>query len=446
MKLLCLLAGSVCTAVFAFWRFNTQASGELDLSDFLMSSTVAALLTFYVWWRSYKTQIDVSWHMVIGFALLFRVIGVGAFPILEDDVFRFLWDGRQTVEIGSPYKSAPADHFEEEGLDEHWQSILDVINYPDVKTVYGPTAQYVFALAYLVAPGDAWGLQLLLSIADMLLIILLLAVTKARNVLLYAWSPLVLKEFAFSVHPDVLGALFLLLGYCAVRAKYPLIGGVAMALAMGVKVFAIVAVPLILIFSWRAWLSAAFTLYLLSLPFGFLAAWLPDGLATMSEDWVFNAPVYLSLFGYMPMNFVKGFMAIVLLLGCVLIFFKTLKTTHWHQPHYSEGSMLESPIKNTEVPRIDLIFALLFFCMPAFNPWYLVWMLPFAVLRPMLWSWTASVAVLLAYISGINLQGSGLELYQQPVWLVFLEFGVVIAAAAMQSPLQTILAKKAGLT
>ena len=73
-------------------------------------------------------------------------------------------------------------------------------------------------------------------------------------VLLYAWSPLIIKEFAFTAHPDVLGALFLMAAYLGYQRGYFLRAGALLALAMGVKLFALLMVPLLLGLQWRAWL------------------------------------------------------------------------------------------------------------------------------------------------------------------------------------------------
>ena len=67
---------------------------------------------------------------------------------------------------------------------------------------------------------------------------------------------------------------------------------------------------------------------------------------------------------------------------------------------------------------------------PVINPWYLIWLLPFAAMFPSAWAWTASVLILLSYVSGINLGDYGLQPYQQPVWVRVLEFGLIFVALA----------------
>ena len=64
------------------------------------------------------------------------------------------------------------------------------------------------------------------------------------------------------------------------------------------------------------------------------------------------------------------------------------------------------------------------------NPWYLLWLLPFAVVFPSFWAWTASAAILLSYITGLNLPDYTLQPYEQPVWARGLEFGLILLALA----------------
>ena len=67
---------------------------------------------------------------------------------------------------------------------------------------------------------------------------------------------------------------------------------------------------------------------------------------------------------------------------------------------------------------------------PVINPWYLLWLLPFAAIVPSAFAWTASVAVFLGYVTGLNLNDGDLHPYQQPAWVRPLEFGLILLALA----------------
>ena len=283
--------------------------GTVSLSQMLWVCGATALLCFGVWFATVREWVRLNWWDVLLFAVLFRIIGVFGFPILEDDFYRYLWDGWLTFTQGTPYNQAPAAFFSVD-LEDKWSDVLDGINYPQLATVYGPTAQGVFALGYLVAPGEVWPLQLLAAVADIGVVCLLKRMAPLRWVLLYAWSPLLIKEFAFTAHIDVVGVLFLV---AALHLRWQqgqrrqanaddiihagLIStsvGTLLAFACGIKVFALLAVPFLLQSDWRGWIAFGVTAGLISLPFGIVQAWWPAGLQAMSGDWLFNAPLYYS--------------------------------------------------------------------------------------------------------------------------------------------------------
>ena len=85
---------------------------------------------------------------ILGLALLLRLIATQASPLLEDDHFRYLWDGLRTATSFAPYRLPPSAFFGNSDLPPRWQDILGGINNPDIQTIYGPLLQWLFALAY----------------------------------------------------------------------------------------------------------------------------------------------------------------------------------------------------------------------------------------------------------------------------------------------------------
>lgn len=410
------LAGAISSIAYGFLCWRSQAYGDASLSDLLTTAIVCFLASIYVW-NLFRHEQNTPIIDIVLFALAFRFLGLFTFPVLEDDFYRYLWDGFVTIDQGSPYGTPPSDWFNRE-VPSPVESLLDTINYPDVSTVYGPTLQWLFALSYMIAPGELWPLKCMLLLADVALMLALLRLAPARHLVLYAWSPLVIKEFVISMHPDLIGACLLVLALLAYRSRSDWTMGALLALAAGVKVFAFVIVPFLLLLKWRAWLSLVVTAIIIALPFGLLSAWLPDGLAAMGQLWLFNAPLYelfgsLTTFTNLKIIFVSIFVACGGVYG-----FKWL-LAHWR--HDSRGKL----------PRGDILFAGLLIILPAFNPWYMIWLLPFAVIRPSIWAWVASFTLILSYASGINLPANlsaDLQDYQHPNWLLILEFGLIAFA------------------
>jgi hypothetical protein len=179
---------------------------------------------------------------ILGAALLFRLLLLPTAPTLSTDLYRYLWDGRLAVAGVSPFRHPPnapeVAAFRDELVYPH-------LNHVDWRTIYPPGGQLVFAALAGLRPSSVIGMKLLILAADLLTIGLLLGWLGALGrpaawVLVYAWHPLVVVEFAGSGHLDAIvlattvGALWaaargrlvaagLLVGVGALVKVYPLL-------------------------------------------------------------------------------------------------------------------------------------------------------------------------------------------------------------------------------
>lgn len=418
------ICGILSTLAYIYLAWQSQHYGDANLAQLLTVATFCFCLSIIVWWHYYTSGKELHIGTLLGFAILFRITGVCTFPILEDDIYRYLWDGRMTIETGSPYGINPASFFSASDLGDRFEAILSAINHPNIATIYGPVCQWVFAFCYLIAPGEIWPLQAFFTLADIVLIFTLLKLAKPIYVLLYAWSPLIIKELTITAHPDGLGALFLILAFFNYQNRNWVLTGALIALAAGVKVFAVMLLPFLLGYSVRAWTAFIITAILIALPFGLVDAWLPSGLQEMNNSWLFNAPIYLSFGHWLTIDTIKAILLTLLAIGCALYYWRIIRK--WPTPRI----------------RGDILFAALLLCAPAFNPWYLAWLLPFAVIYPSVWAWSASLSVFLAYASGINLNDATLEPYQQPYWLVVFEFAFIAISVLTATVFKNQMTKK----
>lgn len=435
-----IVAGMLCTMAYLYLATSSTEYGVATLSQMFWVCGAANTILLVVFYLVGRDTLHLTWWDVLVFAVLFRAIGLFAYPVLEDDFFRYLWDGWQTETRGSPYDVAPAVFFAVE-LPDMWFDVLDGISYPDVATVYGPTAQWLFALSYSIAPGEVWPLQFIAALADIGVILVLRQLAPLRWALLYAWSPLLIKEFAFTAHMDVVGVFFLMAALQlrvqqASEARHVFISvavGGLLALACGVKIFAVVAVPFLLQSDWRGWLAFCLGLIILALPFGVLSAWLPAGLQAMGSDWLFNAPIYITAaagWGVSGLAVAKILCAILFVGLAMMIFLKSCGHGLW--PKVGRSGLKVPAVKPADyLSAMTFLFGALLFTLPVLNPWYLVWWLALAVLRPSITAWTCAVVLLLSYASGINLGDPNLQLYEQPVWVLALEFGAVVVALGL---------------
>jgi hypothetical protein len=181
---------------------------------------------------------------IILLGLLFRCLIVFSPPILEVDIYRYLWDGYVTVQTGDPYNFAPLEIAQasyppeyqrpfarspEElktiaGLAEKantagYDPILRKVHFAEYTSPYPPVSQAVFALAAWITPQGSsphWHLVImksLLLVFDLLTAIVVVLILRHAGlpdelVIAYWWCPLLIKEIANSGHLDAIAVFF----------------------------------------------------------------------------------------------------------------------------------------------------------------------------------------------------------------------------------------------
>ena len=425
--------------VFACWisvTFVSRQPGHTAVAYFLVAAAAMVLSTAFVVWHYYKFNKPVPFLWLLATAILLRLVSIFGVPLFEDDYFRYMWDGYQTIVTNDPYTLAPAAFFDREDYPEIFDSILSLINYPEIATVYGPVTQWVFALGYLIQPASIWPLQLTAGVADIAVIVLLYKLGAGRALLFYAWSPLILKEFSLTAHPDIYAIFAMVLSIYLVKRNQYWLAGVALALGVGAKIFAVLVLPYLLSQRWspRYWSTILgwffVTLALITLAFGTVTVWTPEGLQAMADSWLFNSAVYLLLLEVLPFQSIK-----LLLLGIFAVY---ILLTGLYRLHMARSSALQSGF---EMPteqstnmwqdsryafRGDWLFMLFLLALPVVNAWYVAWLLPFATLFPRWWSWGLSYFCLLSYLTGANLGYLDQTALELPTLIVAIEYLAVI--------------------
>lgn len=346
------------------------------------------------------------WHVLI-FALLLHSIAFFGNSMVEDDWYRFVWDGAQLAMNGTPYGTPPSRWYGQFDLPPDLQNILDAVNNPDVPTIYGPFLQGVFAIIWLLAGTDPIGLKLAFLAANLLLILLMLRKYAPWQVARYGWAPLPITELIIHLHPDGIMAMLVMAALIAGPAR-PWLAGALLAGAAGAKIVALALWPALLRLGWKGITAALITIAALYLPFfaqgqgaGF------DGTKKFADVWLFNPLLFklTGLFAYHPVARLG-----VALIGIAAIMILHGRTRSW-----------------ADLP-IAPIFAVIFFIAPAVNPWYLIWILPFAVGSRQIWPAAAMLALPLSYFTGLNLDNDSLYAYEIHPAAWWTEIAILIAA------------------
>jgi hypothetical protein len=228
-------------------------------------------------WIAIRSAV-VSFRVALGIAILLRALFLFAEPTLSGDVYRYLWDGTVLRSGTNPYRYAPSDA-RLAPLRASWHPH---INHPQIRTIYPPHAQLLFALVHRLT----WW-RLLMIGCDAVTLVLLRA--HPRALLAFATFPPLLFEGTWSGHIEVIAAM--LLTFAVVRRSPS-----AWAVAVGLKITPVAALPSIWRDATRKQLLSA--MVVLVLPFAVFASCGPlmPGFRDYATRWVFNSPAYTLLF------------------------------------------------------------------------------------------------------------------------------------------------------
>ena len=407
------LVGLWCAVGYGAIALLARGDAEPALPVFFIFVAWTSLPVFSLYLYCRRCDEPFPLGRLILWAVVFRICGLLGGPIYEDDFYRYLWDGYRFATTGTPYGAVPEAFFSAPGVPAIFHGILNGINYPELPTIYAPVTQIVFLLAYWLKPGSVVALQAILILVDLVTIALLLRLAPAGNVMLYAWCPLVVKEIAFTAHPDGIGVCLLLAAIVLSQHHRWRSAAICLGTAVGAKIFALVLVPLVLVGAgFGHWILFGVMLAVLYVPFVLQGETDIESLLVFAREWEFNS----AAFGLLTAVLQPFQAKLVLSLLCAAFW------GHYYFRYARSGAR--------EIPRGDWLYGALLAASPVVNPWYLLWLLPFAAIAPSVSAWTASVAVFLAYVSGLNLNDGDLQPYQQPAWVRPVEYGLILLALA----------------
>ncbi len=360
--------------------------------------------------------------LIIGlFAVLFRMALLWAYPGTTDDFFRYIWDGYLLQQGVNPYAFAPGSDHSIPLRDDY---IYPLINHKHVVTIYPPLLQLGFLLSYQISPG-LYGFKLLPVLFDLGCMILLVWLLHhyrrpMGNLVIYAWNPLIVLEFAGNAHIDIIGVFFLLLFVGLMIQHKPMWAAIALAASTLTKWVPILLLP----FVWRKRRirdSAVFTglfvaaLILSYIPFLDAGPHLFLALKTFASKWHFNASVFDGLFyairGLIPdflvvqyaqfrhlsteAAFWAGYrtdLALAAAKGVTVLVFLAFYALLWYRADRFRAH------RDDRWPYFwFLLFSAILLLSPTVHPWYLAWLIPFLAFYPVRAFIYLSIAVLMSY-------------------------------------------------
>jgi alpha-1,6-mannosyltransferase len=184
--------------------------------------------------------------IVIGLALaaLWHLVFLLTPPGSDDDIHRYLWDGRVQRLGYNPYILVPSD------------PALAGLHTPETRTLNNaylpspyPAGAELFFRAVTAIHESVFTLKVAFVLCDLAIVLVLFDILRrsgqgAHWVLAYAWNPLLATEAAGSGHVDILGVLLLLVSVAALGRRWRALAAAAFGLAVAVKLLPIVLLPL----------------------------------------------------------------------------------------------------------------------------------------------------------------------------------------------------------
>jgi hypothetical protein len=400
--------------------------------------------------------------IVLGVAIAARAVVLMVHePSLSDDVYRYVYDGRNLAHGLNPYAITPLERTTAlaSGEEERWageRELLKLLVYPEITTPYLPLSQYVFGGLGIACERGRWtspsaSARVFRSgfvIIEIGLMLVLVAALRARDLsawwlALYAWHPLPVSEFAGSGHQDVIGialmagALLVMSRASPGQARGYVKSAAAIAGAVMVKPLALLVAPIILRRSlWRAWIASgmvgAIVCIALALPLRFWPGAAPYEAWKATADWMAEKaahfggvyePVLCMVRHAMPdgahrapgFNLEQEWLARKVCLGAFTVAFIVILLR----------------VKDAWRAAAATLLALTL-CSTTAHPWYLLWAFALCPLAggAMSWTlWTYALAITLGYVVFVTGKGHalGVEWTVAP-WMIALAYIPVLIA------------------
>jgi alpha-1,6-mannosyltransferase len=286
------LSGAVLTLAVAVWTI--QGDQTVRVGSHLLVYGVA-FGAYLIGLRFATGLADRGVGLALAVGLVWRIALVAAPPLLSDDVYRYVWEGRIQLHRGNPYSWSDRPEAEK------WIPLRDAVwrqvSHKDYTAVYPPLAQ--LTAAAVVAIRDSVTAMKSFAVAcEALTIALLARILRGRGLplhrlLVLAWSPLALVEIAGSGHNDALGMLLATAGFAALEAGRPLSSAAAMALGFQAKLL-----PGLIGAAWgrryrpRDVIAGAVVAAALVAPYASAGAGLWRSLGKYGEFWRFNETAF----------------------------------------------------------------------------------------------------------------------------------------------------------
>ena len=349
----------------------------------------------------------ILWTILI-FSLIFRLTLLPATP--SDDLYRYLWEGKLQLNWLNPY-SLPPESSSLEGLRD---SFFSGINHKHLTTIYPPLTLMVFAIADYVSHSflSMKSAFLLFDVLTIFIIVRFLRVMgKAPiNVLIYAWSPLVLISFAARGHCDSLQIFLVMLALYLFSIRRNLKSIVSIGLAAMSKFVFIIVAPFLIPRGKLKYLAVLpFVIAILYLPYISAGKGLFSTLLHFGTQYHYNDSAHFLIFCLSLGSPLISRIITSIIFVTVLLYL--------YREHLNTSYLEVDQNRNDAVLKFAFMAIGTFLILaPTVHPWYLTWIVPFLCFNNS-WAWIVLTGtVVFYYFMNHNLFSTLIEYNNEWVW------------------------------
>ena len=392
-----LLLAVIGSLLIVLYRLGLRSRDAADILWFLKVALVQSvfyLISVWLIWRARNSRSTLVLTLLL--AAVFRLSILFASPYLSDDIYRYIWDGRVQAAGVNPYRYIPSDEALKNLRDEE---IYPKINHRDTaQTIYPPVAEAIFFVTTRVSESVTWmkTTMLLFEAVGIWAIAQLLASfgLPRQRILIYAWHPLTIWEFAGSGHLDAMIIGFLALALLASRRHFEVATGISLASATLVKFFPGVLLPaLYQRWNWKLPLVFVITIFAAYLPYlgvgprgalGFLFGYARErGMESGEQFFLLSAIRRVPPGLHIPTAAFVVFAALVL---GALSLWMLRKQERADETYIAKGLVMAATFTVLVAPHF---------------PWYFAWLIPFLCFIPSIPVFYLTLSSFLLYLTWI---------------------------------------------
>lgn len=356
--------------------------------------------------------------LIVAVAAAMRLSALFAPPSLSTDLYRYIWDGRVTAAGINPYHYIPTD--------PHLAQLRDPTIFPEINrnnyapTIYPPAAQAVF-FAVTRIDGSVTAMKAAMVAFETIAIMLIYRLLRGgglpdTRLLVYAWHPLPVWEFAGSGHIDALLVALVALALWAGRRGAGGLTGLGLATATLTKLYPALLVPAL----WRRGDRL--------MPAVFAAVVVLGYLPFVAVGW--------RVFGFLPgyaseegLRSGAGFYLLALIRLAVPSFpaWLYLAVAAAALAGLAIAVLFSRPGSNRDVVGAALLATTFTVLLSPHYPWYFAWLIIFACLLPwrsLLWLTGASLLLYLVPVGSQLVRDSHRLLVETAIYAPFAALAV----------------------